>query len=952
MRSLLNPKWVLVINTIPIILLFSICGGTYSIIHTLLPEESVALWKSFAISLVVIGQIALIFGIVRIAQKKVLNLWYSFTIFITHIPFLYFYLELLTDIVPSSIPGWMVSNDFEIYPYAFLMPTLLHALLVLVTDLTPNETNRNPTFDFLACLVIPVGYYLVFAVAVPFLNHGYSVEFGEHLAIVLSIILTITFLFFFTRGIFTLYKNKLEAWKGEPLLWKVPVGILMPVGGLALNAELNDVFGDFTAWIFYALAVINGILFCLPEAKNKTLRLLQFIARAVFFPYIIYFFLVFVPYLPLSVFAIVLIGTGFLMLTPLILFVLQTKMLAHDFAFLKQVVGKYTLTGIMLIAFAVLPVSITIRYQLDRQTLFEGLDYIYESELKTPKGKINAKALERVLMRVRENQKRDDNRGFDPPKRATPFLTTYYNWLVLDNLNISNSKLDLMEEVFLGDYHHQNQGRFRSVSRWRRPRSQGVLMTDAVVTSTYDEKEAVWHSTIEFELTNTDSFSALSEYSTVFTLPTGAFISDYYLWIGDRKEKGILAEKKAATWIYNQISQTRRDPGILYYLNDNEVAFKVYPFIQGEVRKTGIEFIHKEPVNFEIDSFQLQLGNTEAQEPLQEEVMVANGDVIYIPKEVKKQLPKVTRKPYLHVMLDYSSNRSSDPRKLLSRFRNKWDFSDGEWVDTPKATLVNTYSQTYDMITGWEEFGKNIEPQGGFYLERAIKQDLLKQLKRPSDSYPMYVVLTDNINQAICSNKLEEFARVHPEVEGFYYFNMDEDALFFHRFDGHTSEVKLEEHMNVKSVYAYPNASSPIAYLPIDEKPSIILKSTDLAFDEGFLKENSWRSALYLQGLSRSNMLHPEQGTKRWRELVKGSFMTQTMTPNTAFLALENEAQKAMLRKKQEEVLSGKKSMDLEDEEIERMSEPAWWLIAGLLLLFLVFKHRKKLMLKLSKYLV
>jgi hypothetical protein len=65
------------------------------------------------------------------------------------------------------------------------------------------------------------------------------------------------------------------------------------------------------------------------------------------------------------------------------------------------------------------------------------------------------------------------------------------------------------------------------------------------------------------------------------------------------------------------------------------------------------------------------------------------------------------------------------------------------------------------------------------------------------------------------------------------------------------------------------------------------------------------------------------------------------MTPVTSYLVVENEAQKAMLKKKQEQALSGNKSLDL-GEDTQRMSEPRLILLTILLGLILWFREKRK----------
>ena len=65
------------------------------------------------------------------------------------------------------------------------------------------------------------------------------------------------------------------------------------------------------------------------------------------------------------------------------------------------------------------------------------------------------------------------------------------------------------------------------------------------------------------------------------------------------------------------------------------------------------------------------------------------------------------------------------------------------------------------------------------------------------------------------------------------------------------------------------------------------------------------------------------------------------MSPVTSYLVVENEAQKAMLKKKQEQALSGNKSLDL-GEDTQRMSEPSLILLTILFGLAIWYREKRK----------
>jgi hypothetical protein len=78
-------------------------------------------------------------------------------------------------------------------------------------------------------------------------------------------------------------------------------------------------------------------------------------------------------------------------------------------------------------------------------------------------------------------------------------------------------------------------------------------------------------------------------------------------------------------------------------------------------------------------------------------------------------------------------------------------------------------------------------------------------------------------------------------------------------------------------------------------------------------------------------------GDAGWLSLVQKSFQTRLLTPVTAYLVLENDAQRRLLEVKQRQVLQGNKALDVGEDPVQ-MSEPGFWVLLGLLLLLLGWK--------------
>jgi hypothetical protein len=938
MRKLISPQWIWVINTLPIAILFVVFHSQFNIIKTLLDEDNIQLWKYFGWTLGVLGVLNCTYAVWLVFKKQNVSMAYGLIALLCYIPFIYLYIEHAGQIIPFFIPRWMILDNLLLYVVTFLMPTLFHSILVLVVHFTSETKEHRAWINFSIAISVPVSGYLFAQVLLPFLHRscrGWNeIEhkiFNQHVILTLVIVATLVFLFFLLRAVFILAAKKSAVLKKHQWLWKISIALVLPLLGLLINNGhlLNEFYVpfpmfDFGSLWFYALAVLNGVFICLPNTGNPIYRLFLFFGRSITFSYTFYFFLVFLPFLPLSLVAIVFFGLGFLVLTPLLLFVIHTHELYGDFSFLKSCFPKKRVIGAFLLGFLVIPASITANYLKDKNVLNKALEYVYHPNY-SKEYRIDKNSLQKTLQVL--NQHKTSSRNF-PFSNQIPYLSSYFNWLVLDNLTLPDAKISMIEKIFFGEA--SSKAELNNI-RSENARNEPISISNISTSSAYDRAQNAWKSWVDLEITNT-SENSFSEYSTTFELPEGAWISDYYLYVGEQKEPGILAEKKSAMWVFSNIRNENRDPGILYYLTGNRIAFRVFPFSQDETRKTGIEFLHKEPIQLRIDNHIVELGN--AAETIYENV--ENENVLYVSSKQKQTLKSVYRKPYFHFLVDASKDKDKHSHAFAKRIE-QFLKNNAAFSENAQVSFVNSHVRSFPFGDGLE---KHPTFEGGFYLDRGVKTVLSKAFQ--DNSRPVIVVVSDNIQNAIWDKDFADFKLAFPESN--LFFNLGEDLQLQAHSLMHNPKEQLPykpECLFCETVLEYRLADNSVAYLPDNGEPSVVLKRASFEIAEQEIKEKNWQSALSMQAKWSSQVLHPENSDREWLNFVKHSFISKTMTPATSFLVVENEAQKAILKKKQEQILSSKGTLDF-DSDPQQMSEPNLWLLAMLLGVALCHAKRNK----------
>ncbi len=931
MKNLLHPRWLLLVNSLPLAILFVLYFAQYNIIKSLLSTETLHHWLLCGGALSLIGITTAAYSFL---EKRELSLSYGAISLFINTLFLYFYTTHNEYVIPRDIPIWMLSNELPLYLGTFLMPTLIHDLLVIMLHLTDENKPHKAWKNFLISIGIPIVLY-IFALGILPMWGGFLEGFSEHIYILFLLTIVILFLFFVMRGVYILTIQKASKNDSKSQFWSITIGTIMPLLGLLISnfgtSPFRNAFGDFSNLWFYSIAFANGILLFFPESEKPFFRLMLYLGRCVGFAYVMYFFLVFLPFLPFSVLVIIVFGLGFLMLTPLLLFILQGNVLYKDYTFLSQFYPKKKIIISSLSAFCLIPFCITFYFLYEKKVLNEALEYLYQPDFSKSYD-IEKEPIRKVLNEIKTYTKPSSNSFLE--KDFTPYLSTYFNWLVMDNMTLSDTKIKQLETVFYGESNINNL----NFNRNRNEASGAVKISKTNTHTTFDASQNAWRTWVDLDITNQSEFRN-QEFATTLELPEGCWISDYYLYVGDKKEMGILAEKKAAMWVFNQIQNTNRDPGILHYLTGNQVKFRIFPFSENEIRKTGIEFLHKEPIKIDLDGNKISLGDATQQTPTITNNTALNGAISYISAKEKATLPIVQRTPYYHFIVDISKGKDTtitqytqQIERLLSEKRIS--------ADNAKITFCNTYAKTFSFGKDWKEKLKTQTCEGGFFLDRALKQTFFDAFSSKKMQYPVIVVLTNDWQNAIIENDFSNFKMAFPERNLFFGFNQN-GQLAAHSLEKNPRQMTknaLNFDFNL-SVLAYPDTQNPKAFLPNDGKSSIALQSDFFNKNDLKIGKKKWQSGLAIQALWFSQVFHPERVNKEWHTLLKASFQSKIMSPLTSYLVVENEAQKAMLFKKQAEVINGNKALDL-DDEVQRASEPSLWLMLFLLGGILAWKKR------------
>jgi hypothetical protein len=950
----------------------------------------------FAIELILMVFMTFV-ALKHLFKKHQINYWWNLPILIFNILVLWFITWSASFILPSSVVSWILRPEYFLYcQFALLMPAVFYSLSILASF---EQQRMRKEIDLASSaglsFLLPVFVYSFFVLLGQLNWFRLSKHFPDFwtaaftiLSIFILILITLLTLFAVMRFVMVLHILTQEKGKLVQTIVVAIFALLLPIGGLILNRYIPFPVNLQSEGV-YILTIFNAIFLLLPVFQKPVLDRIIWVCQAVCLPFSLYFFLVFMPFMPLALLAIIFVGAGFLIFAPIALFIIHLQKIKIGFDSLWETKKKAVI--VFSLSFLLLPLVYSLSALCDKASLNQAISYVYEPNYKKPQMFLGSRFfLKRSLKRLE-----DFKDGI-----YLPFLSPYYNWLVFDGLTLPDSKIQYIKLFFFGEDPFQKETKkenlfFSSSNNFRQsnrsmnssnsllpPTAENSsninslkLSYELLESSPAEKQETSYQrSVIKFKVSNTSNLDL--EYRTRLELPAGVFVSGLWLYINDKKQKGGIFEKKSANWVYQMATSQRRDPAILSYIDSGLLDFRLFPCLSKKERVFELEFLYPVGQSENIKFANQEIKLSKKIETKKKNYFYEGSNFIYLSD--KETLKSFKRKPYLHLIIENSKN--SDLSNLKNKFqiiKSKFpeakdvvvSFANYEYTKEgiSKPIQINEFEkQLADPKSYISLQVKSLQSKGGFAQDRFIKLAILEQLQFVKNCnfaeadwgfnyYPIIVVVKTSKQAELKDTEysLNYFKDFLPDYSAFHL--VDYDGVF-HSFNLDGSALyKLPGAVPVIA-FCQPSNTNEINTTIIPENESKVFLQKNLQkigelklFDSEQLQfisvpsferitesGNSYTQTLNLWQEFDELVRNPSLSEQIFRQLVQKSKKLGAMLPITSYIVLENKAQEEALKRKETQKLNNKAAL-----EIMEADEPPFWIVLMLALVF-VSSRRKR----------
>lgn len=858
-----------------------------------------------------------------------------------HGGYMILFLSSIHSIIPNTIQPWIVNEGgIGQWNITLFMPGAFLCLYVLSKAMFAGVTAKKGIKLTLAILFsTPLAWYLLSVLIQPLWLGQFFLIGWLIFAAVLVILFLAAIIYIFDNLI---HKRFSEQDNATYYITAILLGLVAPIAGLALNRSIPFPV-DFQSTSVYILTTFNGLILLLKPGDTRFLAGKYFL-RCMSFPFTVYFFMVFLPFLPLSLFAILALGAGFLMLTPLALGLFQFQITRQEYQLLGQQQGKTKAIILTVAGLLVIPSYFATEAANDKAALNKVLNYFYAHDFNgQPPTQTEASRAAQALVELRDRKS-----GIQ-----LPYLAEFYNTIVFGDMVLPNAKIaETYQKLTNEDLPEFKQDVMGRGGRSRPFRNNAIRPNENVKIETIEQSANTpkFQKTVSLTLRN-QTDNTHSQYRGTIEVPEGVFITGLRLKIEDQWVNGRIFDKKTALWVFQKITEVRRDPAIIYYTSPNMLELRVYPFPAKGIREVEIDFQFHPKIDAEV---KFENSTIDLNPKVTAPALVSLDGTTTIDLSSRGWV----RSPYLHVILDYSTGAklsSNDHIQKINRIGTKLN------IDKLKITAANLTSSEYSTALmdlsdaqAQTNFINKIDliEYGGFWLDRALANELLQLSNHLNDATlnqkPVFVVIQGPNSPIINSVNIHRWRHITPDADTLYLSRGNELTRF-----SLTSGKRIDTSASLPPVH--------IAALKTSEKIKLFPAHTSsvvapFADDQVSIYKPQTHSFASFQPQKTAKNLSPEwsnlaQLWHQWEvthiqaakfESERSWFLEQSrqqslLLPSTSFIVVERDSQWKILEHKEKQSINNHSALEFED--VQQASEPHVWIMLLIVLLLVLWRE-------------
>ena len=292
--AILHPAFLLLAGVLPQVVLVFFNLRVYGIVcGELGPEGRSAYAVLFGGQGVLLAALLGAWAACR-ARRRMVGPAAAAGLLLLHAVFLWIVCSRAAGLVPSSVAFWMVNVGQVLFAQFALIAPLLFYVLIRLAGWGAGRVRAAVDIGASAGALVGIPAFWFLAARFLFDRRWFPHADSIFIPVVL----------FASTPVMLLAFLRLLLWGyaavGQSMALLVVSGLLLPLGGLALNRSLPFPC-DLQDWRVYALTVVNSAALCLPFSATRLRGGLPWMARAVMYPFSLYFFLLFLPFLPFSI---------------------------------------------------------------------------------------------------------------------------------------------------------------------------------------------------------------------------------------------------------------------------------------------------------------------------------------------------------------------------------------------------------------------------------------------------------------------------------------------------------------------------------------------------------------------------------------------------------------------------------------------------------------------------